>query len=94
MHSLPHGHSLEQLGSLYGSRTPSDQRGHFIYATLADQTDDYGGPDRLRRKIRQGLEGISIADHPIIDIVLADPQDDAVVEIAARGRFRVSADNT
>jgi hypothetical protein len=94
MHSIPHAHLLEQLGSLYGIGTLSDRRAPFIYATLAAQVDDREGADRLVPTIHQGPERVPVADRPVIDTVLADPQDDDLVEITARGRFRVSADNT
>ena len=93
MHSQTYGHLLEQLGSLYGSGALSDRHGRFISATHAGQIHAHEGRDNVNPTMPSGPDRVPVTDTPITDTVLGEPQNDAVVEITTRGRFRDFAEN-
>jgi hypothetical protein len=76
MNSSLDRHLLEHLCSRYGAgKLPGGRSG----ATLAGESDRLGGVS-LPAPMR-----IAVADIPAKDIVLDDPRDDSIAEIAVRG---------
>jgi hypothetical protein len=87
MHSLPHRHLLEHLGSLYGSGKLHARNGGPSHGAAADETGDHGETDRLSLAVRSAPARISGADAPINTMVLDDPRRDAGAAMMVRGRI-------
>lgn len=84
MNSLVHRHLLEHLGSLYGAGMLPGKRS----STALNKGSD--APDKLGEASLHAPVRVPVADVTANDIVLADPQDGSVREIAVRGRLRGS----
>ncbi len=100
MRSQAHRRLLKHLGSLRGSGMLLNGTGGQSYGAVAYEIDGYfdqvsrsgngrieGGATVLSRAFRAGPARIALADGQIVDIVLDDPRDDAVVEITVQGEL-------